>query len=194
MANLLKPALFLQLANLVTQYGIKNLVETGTGPNSSGMEAAARLGLRGYTCDVLDSNAVHASEQYPDFDCYHGDSISMLKDCLPNLTGPTFFFLDAHCPDDPASLPAGVFPLYEEMQTIRELKTGYAQDVIWCDDVTMIVDRDNPIRSDWTRVFRGEAWTGEREHSWKEYLAVFADTHSIELDNDEGLLELKPGR
>lgn len=192
MATLTQASLFLQVANLVTKYGIKNLVETGTGPNSSGMETAKRLGLHGYTCDVLEQNAVKAATQFADFDVYYGDSVSALKDCLPKLVGPTFFWLDAHCPDDPSSLPGAIFPLYDELVLIQELKKDYERDIIWMDDVSMIADPENPLAKEWDREFRGEKWIGEKGHLWVDYLSLFAGTHNYGLIFEDGILMLIP--
>src|SRR6202011_994835 len=112
MAGLIEtPGLFIELAHLVSKHRIRFLVETGTGPASSGMEAARRLGLHGYTCDVFEPCVARAANLYPDFDVYHYDSVSMLKEILPPLVGPTFFWLDGHCPTDSACIPGGIFPL-----------------------------------------------------------------------------------
>lgn len=177
------PGLFLELANLVATRKIRTLVESGTGPASSGMEAAKRLGLHGYTCDVYEPCVVRAFQLYPEFDIYHADSLGMLRDCLPKISGPTFFWLDGHCPTDPACAPGPVFPLYDELLLIKEQKRGYERDVLWLDDVSMIADPANPTALEWD-VFlgaTGEHWYGEKAHSWDDYLAVFADTHDAEV-------------
>lgn len=191
---LLAPGLFLDLSDVVARLGIRTLVETGTGPASSGMEAARRLGLHGYSCDVYEPCVERASRIYPEFDIYFGDSLGMLRDCLPKIVGPTFFWLDGHCPTDSACLPGGIFPLYDEMRLIRELKPDFAQDVFWLDDVAMIVDPANPVASSWDVYLGGPdaRWYGEKDHTWEEYLGVFAATHDYWLDDYNGVLKLTP--
>ncbi len=189
---LLEPRLFIPLANLVTRYGLVNLVETGTGPASSGMEAASRLGLHGYTCDVYEPCVLRVASLYPQFDAYHGNSLSMFNEILPKLEGPTFFWLDGHCPTDQTCVPGGIFPPFDEMQLIRKLKRGFERDVLWLDDIAMIIDPANPVAVSWDVDLRGERWYGENEHKWSEYLAVMADTHDAFIDTQEGILKLTP--
>lgn len=193
-ASLLEPRVFIELSNLVASRGIRTLVETGTGPMSSGMEAAKRLRLHGYTCDVFKPCALRAAELYPDFDVYHADSVGALKDFLPKISGPTFFWLDAHCPTDPECLPGDIFPAYEEMILITELKRGFQDDVIWVDDVSMIVDPENPVAQKWAAYLgsTGAIWHGEYGHSWAEYLDLFSDTHDWSLDTAEKILKFMP--
>jgi hypothetical protein len=195
MASLIDtPGLFIELSDLVARRGIKNLFESGTGPASSGLEAARRLGLRGYSCDVFEPCVVRAAEVYPEFDVWHGDSEGVLKRILPELEGPTFFWLDGHCPTDSMCLPASVFPLYGEMVLIRDLKRGYEKDVLWIDDASMIIDPANPVATSWDVYLGGPdtRWFGEGEHTWEQYLAVFGATHDWALKGDEKILTLTP--
>ena len=189
---LLKPAVFMEIANIVAMRGISLFVETGTGPMSSGMEAARRLGLRGYTCDVYEPCVKRAYALYPDFEVYHATSVQMLNDCLPKMDGRAFFWLDGHCPTDSACIPADVFPLYDEMLLVKNLKRGYEEDVIWIDDIAMIVDPANPLASAWDVDLAGKPWHGDTSHTWAQYMAVFADTHDAEIDREECMLKLTP--
>lgn len=189
---LLKPNVFREIANIVATSGISALVETGTGPLSSGMEAARRLGIVGYTCDVYEPCVQRAYSLYPDFHVYHADSIAMLNDCLPKIDGRAFFWLDGHCPTDSACLTADVFPVYEEMLLIKNLKRGYEQDTIWIDDIAMIVDPANPLASTWDVDLAGKRWYGESGHTWEQYMAVFAKTHDAVIDREECMLKLTP--
>ena len=142
---LMTPALFVPLKAAVHEYGIRNLVETGTGPSSSGMEAARSLGLRGYSCDVFGPCVERAREVYPDFTIGHANSLDFFRDILSGIEGPTFFWLDGHCPTDSACLPGDIFPPYEEMLLIKQLKKGYERDVLWLDDMAMVTTSDNPV-------------------------------------------------
>jgi hypothetical protein len=187
---LLTPALFEPLTALVAKYGIRNLVETGTGPRSSGLEAAKRLGLRGWSCDVYGPCVYRARDLYPDAILYHGESLGFFAQVLPRMAEPTFFWLDGHCPTDQECLPGLVFPPYEEMLLIKSLKKNYERDVLWLDDIAMVDVPDNPARSSWDVDLAGTRWQGAKDHSWAEYLAVFADTHDAEIV--DGILRLTP--
>jgi len=187
---LLEPALFAPLSALVRHYGLEALVETGTGPSSSGMEAAARLGLRGYSCDVFEPCVADAQKRHPDAYIAHQDSLSFLREVLPGLREPTFFWLDGHCPTDRMCLEAEAFPLYEEMLIIRERKKNYWRDVLWLDDIAMIDVPDNPVGVPWDVDLAGKRWQGAKDHTWAEYLAVFEATHNAEIV--DGILRLTP--
>jgi hypothetical protein len=187
---LLEPENFRRLAALVDRYGVRNLVETGTGPASSGMEAAARLGLQGYSCDVFGPCAQRAMEIYPSFTIEHSNSVDFLRRVLPTMEGPTFFWLDGHCPTDSACTPGAIWPLYEEMELIRDLKRGFAQDVFWMDDIAFITDKANPWAATWDVDLRGEQWFGD-DRKWADYLAVFAESHDHVTEFD-CILQLTP--
>lgn len=187
---LLEPTLWNPLQALVAKYGIVNLVETGTGPNSSGLEAAKRLGLRGYSCDVFAPCVERARGLYPDATLYHGESLSFFAHILPTLQGPTFFWLDGHCPTDQTCAPGPVFPPYEELTMIKALKPNYGSDVMWLDDVAMVDVPDNPCATPWDVDLAGVRWQGAKEHSWAEYLALLDSSHDHELT--DGILRLTP--
>jgi hypothetical protein len=187
---LCEPELFEPLQELVKRYGIVNLVETGTGPSSSGLEAAKRLGLRGYSCDVFRPCVERAAHMYPGSLCFHGESLGFFAHILPTLVGPTFFWLDGHCPTDQACLPGPIFPPYEEMLMIRSLKRGYEHDVLWIDDIAMIDVPDNPTASRWDVDLAGIRWQGAKEHSWEDYLSLMAGTHDYEVN--DCMLRLTP--
>lgn len=181
---------FSRLCVLVKRYGIVNLVETGTGPASSGMEAAARLGLQGYSCDVFGPCVERAAQIYPQFTIGHCNSEDFFRAILPRLEGPTFFWLDGHCPTDSACLPGAIWPPFEEMLLIKELKKGYERDVMWLDDIAFVVDPANPWAAKWDVDLRGERWFGDNR-KWSDYLAVFADSHDYTQEFD-CILQLTP--
>jgi hypothetical protein len=182
------------LGRAIEYFKIENLIETGTGPSSSGMEAARLFGLKGYSCDVYAPCVQRASQLYPEFRIEHSNSIDFLKAVLPELHGSTFFWLDGHCPTDQSCLPGDIFPLYDEMILVRDLKKWYEKDVIWIDDLPMIMDPANPVAAKvWDGVYRGdqgERWQGERSHSWQEFLDVFDKTHRREII--DSVLRLTP--
>ena len=180
MATLTEPALFTLLTQLVDRYGIKNLVETGTGPESSGLQVADRLGLRGYSCDVYQPCVDAARKRFPDAYLCHGESLGFFSEILPGLEGPTFFWLDGHCPTDLEDLPGPVFPPFEEVQLIKSLKQGYESDILWLDDIPMVDVEGNPVRASWDVYLGaiGTNWHGAKEHSWQEYMDILKDTHN----------------
>lgn len=180
-----------EIGPLVAHYGLVNLVETGTGPESSALAAAQKNGLCGYSCDVFDRCVSHARETYPAFRVEHKNSVDFLAELLPDLDGPTLFWLDGHLPTSSLCIPGGIFPLYEELWLIRTLKHGFEKDVIWCDDVPYITALDNPIRAHTVNLeLPSGFWHGEKAHAWGEYLAIFADTHEVRLV--ESVLEFIP--
>ena len=184
----------MELSDLVARRNIRNLIESGAGECSSGMEAARLLGLTGYTGDIRWKCVQNAFGMHPDFHIYHADSVSMFHDCLPKIDGASFFWLDAHCPTDSGVLPGAVFPLYDELMLIKALKRGYEHDVIWCDDVWMISDPSNPTAAP-TDIYLPDAdvhWNGDTDHAWEEYLAIFADTHDWSIAQPECVLKLTP--
>jgi hypothetical protein len=186
MSDLSLPEFDDDLRKLVSRYEIRSLLETGTGPTSSGMEIAKRLGLHGYSCDVSLPCVERARDLYPDFQIVHADSLTFLRDVLPSIEGPTLFWLDGHCPTTAGCLPGSVFPLYDEMLLIRDLKGDLYRDVLWLDDVQLIRDPLSPVHAsetEWSVVLNGNetAWTGERDHALADYLAVFEKTHDAEV-------------
>lgn len=183
---LLEEPLFSALCMLVDKYGIVNLVETGTGPRSSGLEAAHRLDLRGISCDVFGPCVERAVQLYPQFETYHSDSETLFRNLMPKLEGPTFFWLDGHCPTDDNTLPCSIFPPYEEIMLVKALKPDISRDVFWLDDIAMITAEDNPHRSEWNvNLGSVHGWTGNAEHSWVDYLNALHETHVAAMEFGE---------
>lgn len=166
---------------IILARNIRTIVETGTGPRSSGLQTAARYGLAGYSCDVYLPCVEHARSIFPDAVIYHSESLAFLDEVLPQIEGPTFFWLDGHCPTDPDDLPGLDFPPYEEIEHIKRLKRGYEQDVLWLDDIPMVTDPANPVATPWDVMLAGRRWTGASEHTWAQYMEVLADTHTAQI-------------
>lgn len=183
MSALNDPGVMDTLRRLVAEHGIVNLVETGTGPSSSGLQAAAELGLRGYSCDVFAPCVNDARGRFPHWaeNIFHANSMDFLREVLPYIGEPTFFWLDGHCPTDPECIDGPDFPPFEELQLIKALKHNYRCDVMWLDDMSMVTAPDNPIGVPWDVSLAGRPWHGNAEHSWAEYLALLSDTHTAEV-------------
>lgn len=170
---------------IINERGIVNLVESGTGPSSSGLAIAERFGLKGYTCDVYWPCVRAAAERHPTMLCHHGESLGFFRELFKMLDGPTFFWLDGHCPTDPDCLDCPVFPPFDEVQLIKLYKRGYEQDVIWLDDFPMVTTPDNPIASSWDVLLNKHGgpiqWRGETSHTFAEYETILGATHSMSI-------------
>lgn len=169
------------LRELAAKYGWGYVVETGTGPESSGLQVAANLGLEGFTCDVFGPCVEAAQERFPQQFCYHGESLRFLETIVPRLTLPTFFWLDGHCPTDQSCLPCPIYPPFEEIQVLKKWKPGLERDTIWLDDFSMVDVPDNPIATSWDVDLAGKRWQGAKEHSFADYVALLDATHTHEI-------------
>jgi len=96
--NVQEPASFMPLANLVAQKGIKFFVEPQSNRSMAGMDAAARLQLTGYACESDTEYAAEIARRFPDFEIYDGDAMTFLREIIPKLWEPTFFWLDPSSP------------------------------------------------------------------------------------------------
>lgn len=175
------PGLFDAVRHLVNDHQLECLVETGTGPKSSGLQVATRLGLHGYSCDVFLPCVQNARDNFIGMGIYWGESLQFLKDILPALKVPTFFWLDGHCPTDLDVKPGPDYPAYEEIQVIKRWKYRYEKDVIWVDDIAMVDVPGNPVRTPWDVSLAGRRWYGAKEHPWESYVRILEDTHTMEI-------------
>lgn len=165
---------FIETSRLINDFGIVNYVETGV-ERGVALNWVREHGGRIRRYDACDLNKAHADAakvNFPYASIYHGDSISFLASLLPEIAGPTLFWLDAHFPGnygDPQDT-SNWFPALNEMRTIKALKRDYEHDVILVDDVGGFVGGSTfPI--------------GDKMFSLNtdELLSVFADTHYCEI-------------
>jgi hypothetical protein len=132
MSTLLDSAQFIPLANLVSSKGIKNFVETNAAHSLIGMEAAARLRVTGYVQERDTNFAAEIAKRYPDAEVYDGDPLTFLKEVIPKLWDPTFFWLDQSSPT-----------IEEEMKLIE----AAAEEQEWFVDVKPAKHLDMPGRN-----------------------------------------------
>jgi hypothetical protein len=134
-----------KLDHFIQQFGIKIMVETGTGSGD-----AVRYGKRFvfeeiYSIEVVAEQVEKLRPEFADDPRIHlivGDSMSVLKELIPKLKSNTLFWLDAHFPGADLGLRtygesselANSFPLIRELEMIRDLRGGF-RDVILIDDL-----------------------------------------------------------
>ena len=194
MSNIREPVYFTRLDAAFRKYRLETFVETGTGPDPGGVGIAQALMLNTYSCDISASSCANAHRRYPQAYIFNSESDAFLRTVLPTISGQrTFFWLDAHFPQlEQYDAPTNVsfWPVYEEMQLIKQLKVGYEHDVIWIDDIFCIVDDLNPR-------YREPEMHGshlaQRDRPFSDYLELFADTHHPTTYIDfEGVLAFYP--
>lgn len=135
--NLMEPPLYDRARQLVEQYGLKAVVETGLGDSPSGLAFATDIGLHAYGCDIVFERCENAKANYPGFGVYNLTSTQFLSMIVPRLEVPRLFWLDAHGDD---------WPLYDELVILRDAPHG---SVILCDDAHFVIDGD-PLIGDKT--------------------------------------------
>jgi hypothetical protein len=175
----------LSLHRYVERYGLKAFIETGC-YIGSGLDTANRWQLDLFSCDLNSGHVERCKAMFPNAHVYVTDSSSFLRDVCPYVRKPTLFWLDAHFPRKAAD-ERHRWPLFDDLQAIKQLKPDVERDVILCDDIRVIAGNDNP------RYRPGEDDHVNSEHSLREYIAVFADTHDVEIIHEEtGVLAFRP--
>ena len=170
---------------LVEKYGIKSLVETGVGSVSSGLVAADALGIQGYGCDIFLPRVEWARARHPNAKVTHDESLHYLRTLLPTIAGPVFFWLDAHFPDmqnfagEKVDGPA--WPLYQEVEVIRELCPDLSRSVVWCDDLQVITGAEDHLYAQYPQIY---------DHKPQEYGDPLAATHDFSIT--EYVMRLEP--
>jgi hypothetical protein len=176
---------FIGTGRLIIDYAIENYVETGVergvaldwvhnfsmNPSLPHAGGEALIGSY-YACDLNLTNAALATQNFPYAKIYHLDSISFLSTILPDVAGPTLFWLDAHFPGnygDPQNI-SNWFPALNEMRVIKALKHRFEDDIILVDDVGGFVGGS-------TFDIAGERFSLNVD----QLIEVFADTHNCEV-------------
>lgn len=172
MSSLLDNARFLPLANLVAQHGVRFFVEPDAGGDATGMEAAKRLNLHGIACDTYHADALHA--RFPDYDVYDGDPLTFLREVLPKIDGPAYFWIDGNTPTSAQEV---------------ELIDAWAGTRAWFVDVKQKVDNQFDRSEEFDR-----KWSGPEEMKPRVYRTQSEkDTwHAVVVDNEYKLGPLKP--
>ena len=165
----------LEAQRLKQEYNLTTLVETGCYEGDS-LNFSRSIGFEHlHSCDINEKYVNHCRAMFPNAKIAHQESISWLKEMLPNLEGTTLFWLDAHYPmyyglgtEDELTK----FPLVEELKLVKELKKGYEKDVIICDDLRVLAPDNNPYYAG----FLDQMFMVK--HTVNDLVAVLADTHN----------------
>lgn len=89
---------FLELSNLVAQNGIRYFVEPQANRSLVGLDLAARLSLTAYVCESDGNFSPVSARAFPDAEIYEGGPLTFLREVLPKLEGPAYFWLDPNSP------------------------------------------------------------------------------------------------
>lgn len=169
-------------AQLRAQFRLTTYVETGCFLGRS-LRLAQQAGFGDLlSCDICERYVLQCRKRFPGARIVHGDSLSMLRRCLPTrMGGPALFWLDAHFPAT-FGLPetaANRYPLPHELELIRTLRRGWQHDVIAMDDLRVIRDRRNPR---WRPgELRGRHAACYQDITLAELCQPFQATHEIAL-------------
>lgn len=116
------PHLFKQqtIAAYGKQYGLKNLVETGTYLGEM-VEAQKNIFAKIYSIELSEKLFRKAVQKFKAFNHIYllqGDSGKVLSTLMPSLTGPALFWLDGHYSGGITALADKECPVPEELETI----------------------------------------------------------------------------
>ena len=101
-----------EIKRLIGQYGIQSAVETGVHQGVTTRALAAMVPMV-YAIEINDGFYAESCERLADVSnvrLYHGASPDVLPGLLPQIKGPTLYYLDAHW--------HGNYPLPQEVETI----------------------------------------------------------------------------
>ena len=176
---------------IVEKYGIKNFVETGTGPGIS-MNIAVKSNLfeKLYGVELDEDWFNEAINKFPNVKMYQGFSKDVMYDVLKDLDdSPTFFWLDAHFPGadyrgqkyDAEKDDSIRIPLESELKIISENR-DCSKDVFLMDDLRIY--KDAPFTAG---VWEDRRTAGAKNCDFMEVL--IGKTHIlIENHNDQGYM------
>lgn len=165
----------LKVESLKIQHNLTTLVETGCYEGEA-LGFTKSIGFEHfYTCDINSFYVNKCKQAFPFANIAHQESVSWMRELLPNLSEPTLFWLDAHYPmyyGLTQETEITKFPLVEELRLVRELKKNYEKDVIICDDLRVLGEQDNPY------------YAGHLDkkfmvsHTIGDLVSILADTHN----------------
>ena len=101
-----------EIKRLIGQYGIQSAVETGTFQGCTTRALAALVPMV-YTIEINDGFYAESRERLadvPNVQQFHGASPDVLPGLLPQIKGPTLYYLDAHW--------HGNYPLPQEVEIL----------------------------------------------------------------------------
>lgn len=138
----------LNVSALKNKYKLQNFIETGCWIGQ-GLEFAQSIGFNNlYSCDINDSFVSICKEKFTKAIIMHHPSTEFLKKILPDILGPSLFWLDAHYPVHYGHTTENnntKFPLLEEVRLVLSLKQNFEKDVFILDDLRVMHPENNPF-------------------------------------------------
>lgn len=185
----------LHLQNLIKEYRLDILVETGT-EGGGGVAIALNAGFnKVYSCELNVSWAAKAQQRFKDNKnviLKFGPSIEFLKQLYLSkeiASKRKLFWLDAHLPKIEIADRTIVFPLKEELLFLKDQNTR--NDVIAIDDVRLFEPNLRP--DNWKEIIARYTKVGIREDLNIENIKSYFPNHNANLDTrKEGILVLTP--
>ena len=133
---------------LKNKYNLENFIETGCWIGQ-GLEFAKSIGFsKLYSCDINNDFVSMCKEKFTNDTVLHLKSTEFLQQILPFVTGPSLFWLDAHCPVHYGYAVENEntkFPLLEEVKLVISLKQKFEKDVFILDDLRVMHPENNPF-------------------------------------------------
>jgi hypothetical protein len=170
------------------KYKLINFVETGC-HTGSGITHAVQNGLKGiYSCDIDPKFVNHCRNIFPGAFIYNQHSVDFLRTIVDLIPGNCLFWLDAHFPELTGGKSENEeqrFPLFEELKVLSK-KDGIEHDVIFIDDIRVIISDDNPIKQDFDDQYKIHG------SSIKDLTDLFPEHNSEVVNFQEGLLIMTP--
>lgn len=193
-------AKFSDLPDLDRMFGqVKYFCETGCRAGDAIAVALEREHITAFSCDIRQKAIDQTRRRFPDSDrlmLIHNNSLEFLGwFCRTFGTRPTLFWLDAHWPMHYGSDRrdhALQFPLLQEVEFILANKADVSGDIILCDDLAYISDRDNPFfgiiedggtsRSDLSKSMAGRITS---EFRLCDLMESLSRTHDLDIINEK---------
>lgn len=178
----------LNIQKLVKDYKIDNFIESGCFTGDA-IRHALTNGIKNiYTCDINLIYVNHCKNQFPNAYVAHQHSVPFFKEILDVIPGNCFFWCDGHYPElygQKSLNQEEWFPLFEEVKIISK-KPGIETDIIFIDDIRVIISDDNPVKQVFDKQYE------IHEHSLKEIIDQFPNHTCEVLNYQEGILTFIP--
>ena len=191
----------IKVGKLKKAYRLSNFVETGI-YNAEGLAEALEKGFdQCYSCDIIERIVKLAKKKFAAHKNVHlfaMDSFSFLEKIIPDLSGPTLFWLDAHFPERYSKKkkkfsPELFYPTLSELRIVAK-KKDIQNDVILCDDMRLLSDKKNPTFSLWSKLKKHyPSYMTIKDVSIQDFREVLDETHICRLvEKETGYLIFTP--
>lgn len=173
------------------RYGLTTFVETGC-EDGEGLKIAKEYGFaenRLFSCDIRKEATLNVSRLFPKATIILDDSVNFIRRICSSFDTPTLFWLDAHFPSLYNSEKGTRWPLFQELEAIKN-KSNMEKDVIICDDMRVLQSPQNPC---FNLDEMNEVADYLVEVDWESFVTVFASTHNAQsILVDTGLMVFTP--